>query len=172
MHLKLCSTQLKLKVSVNVYQLNVICNKQCSQLYVSLTPNTFLTLWQCMFEDYKKQQDNLELPKCSAALDLRVAGYSETLLCIWIIIWGWNGILPIFLFHPKLHDITSQTTVTFILAAVNTSHLSSFTLSLYLVLFTYYEEFWEELNDICFPSCEDTKNCKWIIQSSDQFLLF
>jgi hypothetical protein len=66
-----------------------------------------------MFEEYKKRQNNLELQdhgllKCSAALDLGAAGYSETLLCIWIVIWGWNGILRIFLFHPKLHDMASQ----------------------------------------------------------------
>lgn len=65
-----------------------------------------------MFGDYKKRQKYLKLPKCRAALDLGgAASYSETFLRIWNVIWGWNGILPIFLFHLKLHDITSQKTL-------------------------------------------------------------
>lgn len=124
--------------------------------------NKFLTSWQYMFEDYKKWQNNLKiphrLPKCSAALDFWAASY-------WIVMWGWNGISQVFLFNPKLRDVTSQKTVCnlrtlrrsvfwdvmsyslqittlhgttsrmtiiFIFAAVNTSDLTPFTLSLWI----------------------------------------
>jgi hypothetical protein len=45
MQLKSCSTQLKLIVSVNVYQFNVIYNKQCSQLYTSFSHFYEIHFW-------------------------------------------------------------------------------------------------------------------------------